>query len=159
MVLEEYKQYSGGFKLVFVQFLAIIITIILVKPDNWYTMSGLITVITLSISSLYKVYNKERLKFKQIIKTALRTFTIVSIIYLIIKYLNEFGIIGVILGIIGIAIWKMWRARDFLSEQKAKIEIMMFGEPQTLSVRKKMGYEGTFKEYWRNRKNEHKKES
>lgn len=40
---------------------------------------------------------------------------------------------------IGLVVWKMWRSKEFLGEQMAYIEIMLFGKPQTKKWKKKIG--------------------
>ena len=146
------KDRKEPMKYALLQYVIIIVSVLLARPDTWYKFAGLVAILSLTISTLIAVLNKTKIYMKKTLVSFGKTFIIMSILYIATIYFKGWGVLGLIITVVGIAAWKMYQQRDFVSEAKANIEVLMFGQPQTLKMRKKMGYKGTFKEYWRNRK-------
>lgn len=124
------KEYSPeilkgiGF-LMFIYFL-----IWLFQPKSAIEFSALMTSLTLGF------FTYKKLPLKDIIKGLIKTFIYIYIFYTVIHWLGKFGTLGVIIIIVGIALWRVIKNRVMYMEAIRTIETMLYGKTLDKELKK-----------------------
>ena len=120
-----------------ITYAVIIAALLYFRPSQWWGSGLLVAVIGTVMSIINALIFKNDLKPWQLAKSFATMFITISVIHFIWVRLESHGWIALAVYICGLAWWKMWKQREFVGAEKAKIEILLFGEPQSKKWKKR----------------------
>lgn len=106
----------------------------------WYLLALVISVVMSVISIVVKLFSGLKLVPKKLFFGWLKSFAFLLIILYLNRWSVRHGVWGLIIIVLLLSAYKMWRSWDFLGRGKAEIEILIFGFPLRRKWRDRLGY-------------------
>ena len=136
-LLKKYKQpLIKGFS----TFTVIISVLILVKPSSIWGFCLLIASLSVVSSAIFDLIFKKKLSgwFTYVKSFGMAAFAS-ALFYLFNRWSSAHGIWGLVIFVVLVAGYKMWKQKEFVGASKAGLETMIFGYPASQKQRDNAG--------------------